>query len=329
MSLRKFVMSAFAAVAFSSVAFAAPENITMKLGLTFANSHLITQELYAMAKNVEERTKGGLKIEIYADSLLGKEAEMYEQLYMETIDMVLETLAFQSTTHPELIIEDLPYMFATREAGYKALDGAYGQKLNEIIASSGEIRNLGYMEFGYRHMTNNVRPITKPEDLKDIKFRTTTSDLRRAVFERLGAQPISMGFSEVFTALQQHVVDGFEGPLSTIWSSSFQEVQKYLSLTGHFWSNECVLINENRWKSLPDEWKTILQEEVTAAQTRVREKNMANDAQIIEKLKAAGMVVNEVDAAPFAKMLEPLYAEYEKKVIGSELMNIYRQCSGF
>ena len=205
----------------------AAEPVTMKLGLSFADSHLITQELYAMSDAVKERTNGGINIEIYADSLLGKETEMYEQLYMGTIDMALETIAFQSTTHPELTIEDLPYMFATREDGYKALDGGYGDKINEIIASDGQIRNLGFMELGYRHMTNNVRPINTPDDMKGIKFRTTTSDLRLAVFEALGAQPVSMSFSEVFTGLQQNVIDGQESPLSTIDSSSFAEVQKY------------------------------------------------------------------------------------------------------
>lgn len=302
---------------------------TMKLGLTFADSHLITQELYAMADAVKERTGGALDIEIYADSLLGKESEMYEQLYMGTIDMALETIAFQSTTHPELTIEDLPYMFAEREDGYAALDGAYGAKLDEIIASDGAIRNLGYMELGYRHMTNNVRPINVPEDMKGIKFRTTTSDLRLAVFETLGAQPIAMSFSEVFTGLQQNVIDGQESPLSTIDSSSFYEVQKYLSLTGHFWTNECLLINESLWQSLTADEQKILAEEVEACEKRIREKNVTADEELIEKMKEKGMEVNEVDKAAFVKALEPLYDEWEDKVIGAELMDIYRQYSGY
>ena len=303
--------------------------ITMKLGLTFADSHLITQELYAMSDAVKERTNGGITIEIYADSLLGKEAEMYEQLYMGTIDMALETIAFQSTTHPELTIEDLPYMFATREDGYAALDGEYGALLDQIIASDGQIRNLGYMELGYRHMTNNVRPIATPEDMKGIKFRTTTSDLRLAVFEALDAQPISMSFSEVFTALQQNVIDGQESPLTTIDSSSFAEVQKYLSLTGHFWTNECLLINEALWQSLPQEWQTILQEEVDACEQRIREGNIAEEDALVEKLASEGMEVNEVDKAAFSELLQPLYDEWEEKVIGSELMDAYRQYSGY
>ena len=254
---------------------------------------------------------------------------MYEQLYMGTIDMALETIAFQSTTHPELTIEDLPYMFATREDGYKALDGGYGDKINEIIASDGQIRNLGFMELGYRHMTNNVRPINTPDDMKGIKFRTTTSDLRLAVFEALGAQPVSMSFSEVFTGLQQNVIDGQESPLSTIDSSSFAEVQKYLSLTGHFWTNECLLINEKLWESLPEEWQTILQEEVDACETRIREKNVQSDEDLVAKLESEGMEVNEVDKAAFAEQLQPLYDEWEGKVIGSDLMNAYREYSGY
>ena len=324
------VLSVMCIMPMYGTAFAADTKpITMKLGLTFADSHLLTQELYAMADAVNKRTDGGIKIEIYADSLLGKETEMYEQLHMGTIDMALETIAFLSTSHPELTIEDLPYMFATREDGYAALDGEYGAKIDEIIASDGSIRNLGYMELGYRHMTNNVRPIKTPEDMKGIKFRTTTSDIRLAVFETLGAQPISMSFSEVFTGLQQKVIDGQESPLATIDSSSFAEVQKYLSLTGHFWTNECLLMNEELWQRLPKEWQTILQEEADACEKRIREKNVVSDKELIAKLEKAGMQVNEVDKAAFAKILQPLYDEWEKKVIGPELMNVYRKYSGY
>lgn len=304
------------------------KTITMKLGLTFADKHLLTQELYAMSKAVEKRTNGGVKIEIFADSLLGKESEMYEQLHMGTIDMALETIAFQGTTHPEFTVEDLPYMFKTRNDGYKALDGDYGKKLNEIIAKEGKIRNLGFMELGYRDMTNNVRPIKEPADMKGIKFRTTTSDLRRSVFESLGSQPISMSFSEVFTGLQQGVIDGQESPLATIASSSFNEVQKYLSLTGHFWTNECLLMNEEKWKALSPDQQKILQEEAKACEKRIREKNVKADKELAKQLADKGMKVNEVDKPAFVKVLQPLYDKYAK-IIGPELMNAYKKYSGY
>lgn len=304
------------------------DQTTMKLGLTFADKHLLTQELYKMADNVNKRTDGKVKIEIYSDSLLGKESELYEQIHMGTIDMALETIAFMSTAHPEFTIEDLPYMFKERKNGYEALDGDYGKKINEIIASDGSIRNLGFMELGYRHMTNNIRPIQKPEDMKGIKFRTTTSDLRRAVFEALGAQPTSMSFSEVFTGLQQGVIDGQESPLSTIASSSFNEVQKYLSLTGHFWTNECLLVNEKKFKSLTEDQQKILIEEAKAAEKRIREKNIKADEELVNDLERKGMKVNQVDKAAFVKQLQPLYEEWGQK-IGPDLMDAYKKYSGY
>lgn len=307
----------------------AKETVTLKLGTILSNSFVITQEMVSMSERINKRTDGGLKIEVFGDALLGKEAEMYESLFMGTLDIALESIAFQGTSHPELAIEDLPYMFKTRQDGYDALDGEYGAKICEIIGRSGEIRCLGFLEMGLRQMTNNVRPIVKPEDIIGIKIRTTTSALRLAVFEALKALPISMSFSEVFTALQQNVVDGQESPLTTINSSSFYDVQKYLSLTGHFWTNECFLINEDRWQSLPKEWQDIMVEELKVASDNVRERLTKEDELLVQKMKEKGMEINEVDKDAFIKALTPLYDEWEKKVIGSELMNAYRKYSGY
>ncbi|MDR2946257.1 MAG: DctP family TRAP transporter solute-binding subunit [Candidatus Adiutrix sp.] len=308
-----------------------PKPVTLKIGNTFASgsASVINDELNAWGKRVNERTKGGVTVQVMGDSLLGSEAEMLESLFMGSLEMSLQSIAFQSTLHPELIIEDLPYMFATREAGYAALDGDYGAAINKIIADSGEIRNLGFIELGFRHLTNNVRPIAKPEDMKGIKLRTTNSDLRRAVFETLGAMTISMGFNELFTALQQKVVDGQETPLTTINSSSLYEVQKYLSLTGHFWTNECVLINEQVWQSLPEEWRAIMMEEMVTAVANVRARIAVEDVTLADVMRQKGMEVNEVDKAAFAEALKPLYDKYEKEVIGKELMDLYRKYAGY
>ena len=301
--------------------------ITMKLGLSFADSHLITQELYAMSDAVKERTNGGIRDLRRLPAGQGDRdvrAAVHGHHRHGPGDHRLPE------HHPPRVDHRGPALHVRHPRGrHKALDGGYGDKINEIIASDGQIRNLGFMELGYRHMTNNVRPINTPDDMKGIKFRTTTSDLRLAVFEALGAQPVSMSFSEVFTGLQQNVIDGQESPLSTIDSSSFAEVQKYLSLTGHFWTNECLLINEKLWDSLPEEWQTILQEEVDACETRIREKNVQSDEELVAKLESEGMEVNEVDKAAFAEQLQPLYDEWEGKVIGSDLMNAYREYSGY
>jgi tripartite ATP-independent transporter DctP family solute receptor len=310
---------------------AAPDPVTLKIGNTFASgsASVINDELEAWGRRVKERTNGGVTIQVMGDSLLGSEAEMFESLFMGSLEMNLQSIAFQSTLHPELIIEDLPYMFAARENGYAALDGEYGAAINRIISESGEIRNLGFIELGFRHVTNNIRPVTRPADIRGLKIRTTSSDLRRAVFETLGAMTISMGFNELFTALQQKVVDGQETPLTTINSSSLYEVQKYLSLTGHFWTNECVLISEQVWQSLPEEWRGIMTEEMSVAVGNVRARIAKEDADLADIMRQKGMLVNEVDKAAFAGALRPLYDKYEKEVIGTALMDLYRQYSGY
>ncbi len=320
----------FALAALSALcATAAFGGTTLKLGTTMAANAVIPHELSEMSKRVAARTNGGVVIEVYPDSLLGKESEMYESLFMGTLDIAIETLGFQSTHHPELAIEDLPYMFKTREDGYRAIDGAYGEKLKEIIGASGEIRCLGFLEMGLRQMTNNVRPIVRPEDIKGIKIRTTQSRLRIDVFNSLGALPISMGLSEVFTALQQGVVDGQESPVNNIWDCSYYDVQKYLSLTGHFWCNECFLINEESWRKLSDDERKVILDELAVASKNVRERQVAEEADLLKKMEAKGVKVNEVDKEAFKKVLEPLYDKWEKSTFGKELMDAYREYSGY
>lgn len=298
--------------------------ISLRIGSTLAANSTIPVQLRAMADRISQRTDGGLKIEVFADSLLGKEAEMYESVFMGTLDMIVCSIARHSASHSELVVEDLPYMFDTREQGYAALDGDYGKLINDIIGESGEVRNLGFLEMGFRHITNNIRPIVVPDDCKGIKIRTTSSDLRMAALESMGAMPNAMSFSEVFTALQQKVVDGQESPLSTIESSSFSEVQKYLSLTGHFWTNNTLTINEKTWQSIPTEWQDIFIEELNACVEAIRKSNTVDDETLVTKLESEGMVVNEVDKEQFRAAMSNLYSEYES-IIGEDLMNAYRK----
>ena len=323
--------SAAVSGAASTAAAAAPgTTYTMNIGSVMSASHPSIVALQSFEKAVEERTNGGIQVEIYTDSALGGESDLIEQVRGGSTEACMQMGAANfEGINAEVNVALLPFLFTSLENARNAWGGDFGAQFAEKLIEPMGFKVLSIWESGYRHMTNNTRPLEKPEDLKGIKFRTTTSDLRLAVFEALGAQPVSMSFSEVFTGLQQNVIDGQESPLSTIDSSSFAEVQKYLSLTGHFWTNECLLINEKLWESLPEEWQTILQEEVDACETRIREKNVQSDEELVAKLESEGMEVNEVDKAAFAEQLQPLYDEWEGKVIGSDLMNAYREYSGY
>ena len=301
--------------------------ITLTCAITMSEDSVYYKDLAFLQEELNKQTDS-ITLDIQFGGVLGGETEYIEGLQAGTIDAMIVSFSPLSATSPKCGMFEIPYLINGFVHLNKVWDSDIGDEIRADLSSVG-IRALGVLDFGYRETTNNVRPINTPDDMKGIKFRTTTSDLRLAVFEALGAQPVSMSFSEVFTGLQQNVIDGQESPLSTIDSSSFAEVQKYLSLTGHFWTNECLLINEKLWDSLPEEWQTILQEEVDACETRIREKNVQSDEELVAKLESEGMEVNEVDKAAFAEQLQPLYDEWEGKVIGSDLMNAYREYSGY
>ena len=303
-------------------------SIVLKVAHVEAEDRSTHKALLEFEKEVEEKSDGRIDVQIYPNAELGGDEELCEAVAMGTIQMALPSTSVLTSYNEEIGVLDMPYLFKDAQSAFNALDGDLGDQISEWIAGNGFV-SLGYTYNGPRCTTNSVHPISTPADLAGLKIRVMSSPVFIRMYEVLGANPTPMSFSEVFTGLQQNVIDGQESPLSTIDSSSFAEVQKYLSLTGHFWTNECLLINEKLWESLPEEWQTILQEEVDACETRIREKNIQSDQDLVAKLESEGMEVNEVDKSAFAEKLQPLYDEWEGKVIGSDLMNAYREYSGY
>lgn len=304
------------------------EPVTIKVSINIAKTFTIVQELYAMAERVRDRTNGQLNIEIYEASVLGSDSEVYEQVMAGTIDSMCYTIAGQASIHPEFNIEDLPFPFADRDTAYAALDGEYGQAITDIIEADGELKNLGFVEMGFRSISNSKNPITRPEDMKGLKIGTANSALRVAVFEALGAQPVTMAWSEVFSALQQKVLDGYECPMTTMDSSSFPDVQKYCTVTGHFWTNYCFIINANSWKSIPAENQAIFQEEVNTLVANVREQNIKDDASLVASLTEQGMEVTEdFDRDAFITAVQPVIDEWKDKF--GTLYEVYARNSGY
>ena len=302
--------------------------VTISVSVNLAKTFSIVQELYDMADRVKERTNGALEIEIFEGSVLGSDSEVYEQVMAGTTDAMLQTIAGQASIHPEFNIEDLPFPFADRDSAYAAIDGEYGQAITEIIEADGELKNLGFVEMGFRSISNSVRPIVTPDDLAGVKIGTANSALRVAVFEALGAQPTTMAWSEVFSALQQKVLDGYECPLTTMYSSSFSDVQDYCTVTGHFWTNYCFLVNAESWNSISAENQAIFQEEVDILIQNVRESNIADDASMVAELTAQGMTVTEdFDRDAFVAAVQPVIEDWKDEF--GDLYEIYERNSGY
>ena len=180
---------------------------------------------------------------------------------------------------------------------------------------------LAVWDNGFRHITNNVRPIVTPEDLKGIKLRTPSGEWRVKMFQAYGANPTPMSFSEVFTALQTGVVDGQENPLTQISSGNFQEVQDYLSMTGHVYTPAYLLVGVNTWESWPEEVRTILEETARETQAFVYENAERLEGELLTQMQEESDIkVNEADKDAFIAASSAIYEEFGTQVEGGKEM---------
>jgi len=274
---------------------------------------------------VEKESEGRIQVNILANGIFGGDREACEGVALGAIQMCQPVTSALTSYNDDFMILDLPFMFNSREASYIALDGELGEALNSLLPQY-DIIGLGYNDNGLRQMTNNIRPINTPEDLAGVKMRVMESNVFITMFNLLGANPVPMSFTEVYTALQQGTVDGQENGAALVLASKFQEVQKYISLTGHVYSVNATLINKAFYEDLSDEYKAIINyasKEFLTKKQRELEGN--GDADAIRALEAAGMEVNEVSPANMEKFREkvfPMYDEYKGSVIRAELFDM-------
>src|SRR5699024_504868 len=221
----------------------------------------------------------------------------------------------------EMSIVNLPFAFDTREEAYDVIDGELGEIQFDLLEENG-IKGLSWWEDGFFQITTNTGPIETPDDMKGVKIRVPEIEIRQDTFKALGANPVPMSFTELFSALQQNVVDGQTNGLSTVYSSNFYEVQDYLSIIPVTWSSAVLEISSDKWDSLPKDLQDILQENADEYRDFQRELTQEEDEELVSKLEDEGMDVNEVDdLTPFKEKTETVYEEYED-VFGKDLMDL-------
>ena len=197
----------------------------------------------------------------------------------------------------------------------RRVQGALMDTFQAAVKKKG-YRIIGLFENGFRHITNNVRPINKPEDLAGIKLRTPKGAWRVKMFKLYGANPTPMAFSEVFTALQTSVIDGQENPYAQIASAKFQEVQKYLSITGHVYTPAYVLVSDKHFAKLPEDVQAGLEKCGAETQDFVYEQAAKLETELLDVIKSAGVAINNADNAAFIAASKPIYDEFSTSVDG-------------
>lgn len=275
------------------------ETVTLKLAHTGSDAHQYHLAAVKFKELVEEKTSGSVLIDIHGNATLGSEAEVVEQVMDGSIEM--STLAPDSSyanTVPEMNVFGIPYLFQDREHAYSTLDGEIGQELLDL-AQDHNIKGLGYWEVGFRHITNDAKEIKKPEDMKGLKIRVQPAPVWENHMKVLGANPTPVDFNELYSALDQGVVDGEENPLPTIESMKFYEVQKYISLTAHAYNPAIVIMNHGVWDSLSEEQQVAVDEAVKETTSYHRQLLEDKEEEILELLVENGVTITEPDRKAF------------------------------
>jgi len=267
---------------------------------------------------VEGATGGNVIVKVFPSSQLGNERELIEGTKIGTIQMSFVSGAIAGF-YKEAQVLDIPYLFSSGPVAWKVMDGPFGQEMAADILQKTGMRVLAYGETGFRNFTNSNHPIKSPADMKGLKIRVMETPVYVNMVKALGAAPTPIAWSEVYTALQQKVVDGQENPVATIMQAKLYEVQKYLTLDGHSYGVDFFLINDKFYRSLPEETQQIIKTSAVTSALVGRGIQTLNSATGISELQAKGMEVyapNKAEAAQFKAATQKPVIDYVEKQIG-------------
>ncbi|MDD2545251.1 MAG: TRAP transporter substrate-binding protein [Burkholderiaceae bacterium] len=285
----------------------------LKLGHVLAKGSHYDIGAQVFCDSLDKNTQGRYKCQVYPAGSLGGEREEVEAVQIGTQDFVITSTGPVGNFVPEIKIVDVPFLFRDYDHARKVLDGKIGQDMLAKFPSHGLVA-LAWSENGFRHMTNNKRPIVMANDASGLKMRTMENKVHMDGYRAFGIQPTPMAFPEVFGALQQGVVDGQENPIPVILSSKFSQVQKYLSLTGHVYSPGLIITSPRIWNKLSDADKKAFQAAATLSVEATRKKVNEDEANGIAQLERDGMqVVKQVNGASFRDAMKAPYASYAKE----------------
>jgi tripartite ATP-independent transporter DctP family solute receptor len=299
----------------------AQKAVTIRLGHVGFPGSIFDITANKFAADVNAALAGKVEVKVFHSSQLGSDEAMVKGIRASAPEMVAPSTVM-STVEQRFGVFEMPYLIVNRTHMKKVAEDKRVQKaLFEPLPARG-MRVLGVWENGYRHITNNRRPIKYPGDLNDIKLRVPGGVWRVKMFQAYGARPSPMPFSEVYSALQQGVMDAQENPFPQIWSAKFYEVQKYLTLTGHVYTPAYLLVSEDFWKKLPKDVQATIGKIAWATGDFARSEGERLDKELLQKM-APPMIVNEPDKNAFIKASGAVYEEFGKQVAGgAELVKL-------
>lgn len=310
-----------AAPSASSAGQVSAEPKVMKLAVVTAKDRSLTKGLVKFGEILEKESGGSIKVEVYPDGQLGGDRAVFDAMKVGTIQGSTMSSGPIAVDVKRFSVLDLPFLFKDEQTAYEILDGPIGKELLDDLPEVGVI-GLNYWENGFRNLTNNKREVKTVEDIAGLKIRTLENELHIDMWKELGAIPTPMAFTELFTALEQGVVDGQENPAGNVTTSKFYEVQKYYTKTGHIYNASPFLISKKFWDTLSDQEKEMVTKAAEEAKQYQRQLNQEETKQAEEYLANNGMVVTELSAEEkqrFVEKVQPVYEKYAAQ-LGEDLV---------
>lgn len=286
--------------------------LELKFGHVGKPGSLFAETVENFAKIANAKLGSKAKVTVFGSSQLGDDKAGMQKLKLGTVDMWLPS-SVMASIHDEFGVFDMPFIIKDRNHMMEVEKNVLPKMAKNLEAKTG-YQFIGVWENGFRHITNNVRPINVPDDLKGIKLRTPKSKWRLKMFQSYGANPTPMAFSEVFTALKTGTMDGQENPYAQIASAKFQEVQKYLSITSHVYTPAYVAVHKDHYSKIPADVRKILEAAAKENQKFVYKRAAELEESLLDVIKKAGVKVNTANNAAFVKASKVVYDQFSSEV---------------
>ncbi len=324
--IKKVLLSAIVAATMTTAATAA--DFVLKFSHVVSENTPKGKAALFFEKRLEELSKGKIDVQVYPNSQLYKDKAVLKAIKLDSAQMACPSFSKFTKTVPQLALFDLPFLFRDMDHVHKVQDGAVGQKLKDMVAAKGFVV-LNYWDNAFKQLSSAKKALLMPEDAKGQKFRIMSSKVLEAQFKAVGANPQVMPFSEVYSALQQGVIDGQENTNSNIYTKKFYEVQKYMTLSNHGYLGYLVVMSKKFYDSLPKDLQAAVKQAMKEATEKERQYAQELDksqlAKIEEYAKKSGKLkiytLNDKQKEAWRKVMSSIYPEfYDNGKIGKDLI---------
>ncbi|MFA6788132.1 MAG: DctP family TRAP transporter solute-binding subunit [Arcobacteraceae bacterium] len=324
--MKKLVLGTITAAMLATSGMAAAD-YTMKVSHVVSASTPKGKAADFFEKRVEELTGGKIDVQVFPNSQLYGDGEEMKALVMNNVQLIMPSLSKFTSVAPQMQLFDLPFLFRDKDHLYNVMDGEVGDILKSKVNEKKQMMAMDYWDAGFKHFSSSKKAIVNPEDAAGMKYRIQSSKVLEAQFKAVGGNPQVLPFSEVYSALQQGVVDGTENPLSNFYTKKFHEVQSSLTLSSHGYLGYLVVMNTQFWNKLPKDLQEKVAQAMKEATKLEREETSIEDAKIMEELTKYSQTTNKlqiIELTPeqkqqWQKVMAGVYPKFYD-VIGEELI---------